>query len=122
MAKKGKNTKQVYLLHETYKECGDETIGAYDSMQAMMRGFAARIAGEITESSGKRPKEAVGCMIANALADLIPAFFDDTYPRDDEGCISYGDSRFGYDIMPIESVEDEEEDEKSPDEDDEEET
>lgn len=99
-----KNKKEVYILHETYKDNDPETIGAFDSMQAMMRGFAKSIADEIIGNPRTGSEEEVGHKIAKALADLIPAFFDDDYPRDDEGYIRYGKTVYGYDTMPLEGV------------------
>ncbi len=115
MSKKDKKCekpkKEVYILQSTYKENDPETIGAYDSMQAMMRGFAKSIADEILgypEKGGVEQK--IAHEVAKTLADLIPAFFDDDYPRDDEGCIRYGRTTYGYDVMQVESVDENEED------------
>ena len=102
--------KEVYILQATYKDNDPETIGAYDSMLAMMRGFAKSIADEILgypEKGGVEQK--VAHEVAKTLADLIPAFFDENYPRDDEGCIRYGRTTYGYETMEVESVEEENE-------------
>ena len=98
--------KEVYILKSTYKDNDPEMIGAYDSMQAMMRGFAKSIADDIIENPRAGVEEKVEYEIAKALADLIPAFFDEDYPRDEEGCISYGKTTYGYETMEVESVED----------------
>ena len=102
-----KKKKEVYILHATYKDNDPETIGAYDSMQAMMRGFAKSIADEILGNPRTGAEEKVGYEIAKTLADLIPAFFDENYPRDEEGYIRDGKTTYGYETMEVESVEDE---------------
>lgn len=113
MSKKPKNPKnEVYILQATYKDNDPETIGAYDSMQAMMRGFAKSIADEILgypEKGGVEQK--IAHEVAKTLADLIPAFFDHDYPRDEEGYIRYGKTTYGYNTMQVESVDENEEDE-----------
>lgn len=104
-----KPKKEVYILQATYKDYDPETIGAYDSMQAMMRGFAKSIADDIIGNPRTGAEEEVGYKIAKTLADLIPAFFDENYPRDDEGYIRYGRTTYGYETMEVESVEEENE-------------
>jgi len=106
-----KPKKEVYILQEAYKDNDPDTVGAYDSMQAMMRGFAKSIADGILgypEKGGIEQK--VAYEVARTLADLIPAFFDDDYPRGEDGCIRYGKSVYGYDVMQVESVDENEED------------
>ena len=107
--KSKKPKKEVYILHATYKQNDPETIGAFDSMQAMMRGFAKCVAEEVIGESANRglPFDKLAEKVAVELADLIPAFFDEDYPRDEEGCISYGKTTYGYETMEVESVEDE---------------
>lgn len=110
--KEKKPKKEVYILQATYKENDPENIGAYDSMQAMMRGFAKSIADEILgypEKGGVEQK--IAHEVAKTLADLIPAFFDHDYPRDEEGYIRYGKTTYGYEIMQVEGVDENEEDE-----------
>lgn len=103
-----KPKKEIYLLRATYKDNDPETIGAYNSMRSMMRGFAKSIVDDVLgmsfENNGRVKLKDVH-EVAKALADLIPAFFDHDYPRDDEGCISYGGTTYGYETMEVESVE-----------------
>lgn len=117
MAKNKKNNKdaekpvrEVYILQSTYKQGDPEIVGAYDSMRAMMRGFAKSIADEILgypEKGGIEQK--IVHEVAKTLADLIPAFFDQYYPRDEDGYIRYGKTTYGYDTMRVEGVEENEE-------------
>ena len=107
-----KKKKKAFILHETYKDNYPETIGAFDSMQAMMRGFARCIADEVASDVGTAKSEDLAHAVARELADLIPAFFDENYPRDEEGFIRYGKTTYGYDIMEVESVEDEDDKEE----------
>lgn len=120
---KKKAGKEVYLLRSTYKDNDPDTIGAYDSMRAMMRGFAKVIADEVLRDScvdfDEVLRDNVGVnfykaalRLAVTLADRIPAFFDHQYPRDEEGCIRYGKTTFEYDVIPLESVDENEEAEK----------
>jgi hypothetical protein len=103
-----KRKRKVFILTATYKVNDPVTIGAYDSMQAMMRGFAKCVAEEVISESENRglPFDKLSEKVAVELADLIPAFFDDSYPRDEEGCIRYGKTTYGYETMDVESVED----------------
>ncbi len=101
-----KKKKEVYILQATYKDNDPETIGAYDSMQAMMRGFAKCIAEEVASDVGTAKSEDLSHAVARELADLIPAFFDENYPRDEEGFIRYGKTKYGYETMEVESVDD----------------
>lgn len=112
MAKNKKNKngkKEVYILQATYKDNDPEAVGAYDSMRAMMRGFAKSIADEILGNPRTGAEEEVAYEVAKTLADLIPAFFDHDYPRDEEGCIRYGRTTYGYETMEVDSVEEENE-------------
>ena len=107
--RKNKKRKEVFILTATYKDNDPETVGAYDSMQAMMRGFAKCVAEEVIGESGigGLPFDKLAEKVAVELADLIPAFFDEDYPRDEEGYIRYGKTTYGYETMDVESVEDE---------------
>lgn len=111
--KSDKPKKEIYILQSTYKQGDPEMVGAYDSMRAMMRGFAKSIADEILghppEKGGIEQK--IAHEVAKTLADLIPAFFDHDYPRDEEGYIRYGKTTYGYDTMQVEGVDEDEEDE-----------
>ena len=104
-----KKDRQVFILTATYKDNDPETIGAYDSMQAMMRGLAKCVAEDVIVEDANRglPFDKLAEKVAVELADLIPAFFDENYPRDEEGCIRYGKTTYGYETMDVESVEDE---------------
>lgn len=111
--KQKKPKKEIYILQSTYKQGDPEMVGAYDSMRAMMRGFAKLIADEILgypENGGVEQK--IAHEVAKTLADLIPAFFDHDYPRDGEGYIRYGKTTYGYDTMPVEGVDEDEEDDE----------
>ena len=115
-----KPKKEVYILKATYKENDPETIGAYDSMQAMMRGFAKCIAEEIIGENANRglPFDKIAEKVAVELADLIPAFFDDDYPRDEEGYIRYGKTTYGYDVMDLKSLDNDGSDDEEGEEED----
>ena len=91
-----KPEKGIYRLQATYRQCDPKVIGVYDSMNAMMRGFAKSIAEEIIGNPRTGAEEEVGLKVAKTLADLIPAFFDKDYPRDEEGHIRYGKTTYGY--------------------------
>lgn len=114
--------KEVYTLTETYKDNDAEVIGAYNSKRAMIRGLAKRIAEEVTHDEKGYLVEAdeyveVAKKVAVVLADLIPSILGvEDWGRDEEGCCRYGKSVFGYDIMPLESVDDDEKDEDGDDE------
>ena len=99
-----KPKKEIYILQSTYKQGDPEPVGAYDSMHAMMRGFAKYIAEEIIGNPRTGAEEEIGLKIAKTLADLIPAFFDDDFPRDEEGYIRYGNTTYGYDVLEMESI------------------
>jgi len=110
--KSDKPKKEVYILREIYNQGDPEIVGAYDSMRAMMRGFAKSIAEEILGYPEKGGVEQeVAYEVARTLADLIPAFFCDDYPRDD-GFIRYGKSVYGYDAIQVEGVDENEEEEE----------
>jgi hypothetical protein len=117
-----KPKKEIYILQSTYKQGDPEMVGAYDSMRAMMRGFAKSIADEILGYPDKGGVEQkIAHEVAKTLADLIPAFFDHDYPRDEEGYIRYGKTTYGYDTMPVEGVDEDEGNENEEYENDEEE-
>ena len=105
--KSDKPKKEIYILQATYKDNDPEIVGAYDSMHAMMRGFAKLIASEVEDDNrNATPKDLVR-MVAVALADLMPAFFSDDFPRDEEDCIRYGNTTYGYEVLEMESVDSE---------------
>lgn len=118
--------KEVYTLTETYKDGDPEVIGAYDSKQAMVKGFAKHIACEVvqdelglknSESKEAKKLRKIAKKVAVVLADLIPSIlYVEDWGRDEEGCCRYGKSVFGYETMPLESVDDDEEDEEGDDE------
>lgn len=111
--KEKKPKKEVYILQATYKDNDPETIGAYDSMQAMMRGFAKSITQDVLSDNIGVKFDKVAMMLAVTLADLIPAFFDDNYPRDEDGCIRCEKTTYGYETMEVESVEEENEEDEN---------
>ena len=111
MDKNKKDKKEVYILQATYKDNDPETVGAYDSMRAMMRGFAKSITQDVLSDNIGVKFDKVAMRLAVTLADLIPAFFDNDYPRDEDGCIRHGKTVYGYETMQLESVDENEEDE-----------
>lgn len=114
--------KEVYTLTETYNDGNPEVIGVYDSKRAMIRGLARNIAEEVThEEKGYLVKAdeyvKVAKKVAVVLADLIPSILgEEDWGRDEEGCCRYGKSVFGYDTMPLESVDGEDEEDEEDDE------
>ena len=117
--------KQVYTLTETYKDNDPDVIGAYDSKHAMVRGFAKQLALEVVndelgfgDSEEKKSACRIAKRIAVVLADLVPTILGaEEWGRDEEGYCRYGKSVFGYDTMPLESVEDDEVDDEDEEED-----
>lgn len=119
--------KEVYTLTETYKDNDAEVIGAYDSKYAMVKGFAKHLACEVvqdelglknSESKEAKKLRTIAKKVAVVLADLIPSILGvEDWGRDEEGCCRYGKSVFGYDTMPLESVEDDEVDDEDEEED-----
>ena len=94
----------AYILKATYDQSAPKVVGVYNSMREMMRGFAKSIAEEIIGNPRTGAEEEVAFKVAKTLADLIPAFFDKSYPRDEEGHIRYGNTTYRYDTVPIEEV------------------
>lgn len=92
--------KKVYLLHETYKDNDQETIGAYDSMEALCLGFARVIAEDrLTEmrpdSYGQMAENAVSEAlrgVARDVATLLPALLGHEWAGDEcrDGRTVYG--------------------------------
>lgn len=91
--------KKVYLLHATYKDNDPETIGAYDSMQAMCCGFAKAIAEDrILDCDSKNHgaispnPEGLVMMVARDVATLLPALLGHEWAADEcrDGKTVYG--------------------------------
>lgn len=104
----------VFLLEETYKDGDPEVIGAYDSMRAMIKGLANRIAddciadvfgvkGKVSDKALKAIKET-----AKSCASMIPAILHCDFA--DEEC-RRGRTVYGYSQLPVEGEAGSEDDE-----------
>ena len=92
--------KKVYLLHATYKDNDPETVGAYDSMEAMCLGFARSIAEDRLaemrpDSYGQMAENAVSEAlrgVARDVATLLPALLGHEWAADEcrDGRTVYG--------------------------------
>ena len=113
----------VFLLEETYKDGDPEVIGAYDSMRAMIKGLANRIAddciadvfgvnGKVSDKALKAIKET-----AKSCASMIPAILHCDFA--DEEC-RRGRTVYGYSQLPVEGEAGSEDDQDDDDEDEEE--
>ena len=96
---------EVFLLEETYKDGDPEVIGAYDSMRAMIKGLANRIAddciadvfgvkGKVSDKALKAIKET-----ARSCASMIPAILHCDF-ADDE--CRRGNTVYRYGQFPVE--------------------
>jgi len=105
------NEKVVYILRETYKDNDPDTIGAYNSMKALCRGFAQKIAeSEMTginlyDMKNEDLKKFV-VKTAEKVAKLIPDLLHVDF-ADDECCD--GRSVYGIDELQVNSIEEDEE-------------
>lgn len=97
---------EVFLLEETYKDGDPEVIGAYDSMRAMIKGLANRIADDcIADVFGVNGKVSGKALIkaiketARSCASMIPAILHCDFA--DEEC-RRGRTVYGYRQLPVE--------------------
>ena len=102
--KSNQQKNDAYILKATNDQSAPQVVGVAQSLREMMRGFAKSIAEEIIGYPRTGEEEEVCLKVAKTMADLIPAFFDERYPRDEEGNIRYGDTTYIYDIVPMEEV------------------
>ena len=110
----------VYLLQSTYKECDQETLGAYKSMKGLCRGFADVIAQDCLVDFGEKDENSdlsvmvkkVARKVARLLPDLLKVDFCEDECRD-------GRTVYGYEALPVEDDENGDNEGNEDDEDDE---